>query len=246
MHRATHARHAGPDAPGTLTVRYHPRMEAAPITLASASPRRRRLLAWLGVPFAVASTETSEDLTSPLRSVPPILARSLAAGKARDALHGGVAESPLVACDTIVLLDRNVLGKPVDEADAARMLRALSGRTHQVITGVAVVAPGQTEPVTFAVTTDVAMRELDEDAIARWIAKGEALGCAGAYNIEHHLASVEPGECYQNVAGLPLCHLYQRLSRLGVDGLTSPVAACNAACGRACALGPRVCVTPGL
>lgn len=194
----------------------------------------------------MASTDTDEDLSSPLRSVPSVLARSIAADKARDALEGAVAQSALVTCDTIVVLDRAVMGKPVDEADAARMLRALSGRTHQVITGVAIVAPGKREPVTFAVTTAVEMRELDEDAIASWIAKGEAMGCAGAYNIEHHLASVTDDECYQNVAGLPLCHLYQRLDRIGVEGLTEPVAACDEACGRACVLGPRACVTPGL
>lgn len=194
----------------------------------------------------MASTDTDEDLSSPLRSVPSVLARSIAADKARDALEGAVAQSALVTCDTIVVLDRAVMGKPVDEADAASMLRALSGRTHQVITGVAIVAPGKREPVTFAVTTAVEMRELHEDAIASWIAKGEAMGCAGAYNIEHHLASVTDDECYQNVAGLPLCHLYQRLDRIGVQGLTEPVAACDEACGRACVLGPRACVTPGL
>jgi septum formation protein len=221
-------------------------MEPAPLILASASPRRRRLLAWLGVPFDVTTTDVCEDLTSPLRSVPSVLARSIAADKARAALGGEAAAGALVTCDTIVLLDRAVLGKPTDEADAARMLTALSGRTHRVITGVAIVTPGEREPATFAVTTEVAMRELNEDAIAAWIAKGEAVGCAGAYNIEHHLASVADDECYQNVAGLPLCHLYQRLSRIGVDGLIEPVARCDRACRRTCALGPRACVTPGL
>jgi len=207
-------------------------METSALTLASASPRRRRLLAWLGVPFDVTATDTPEDLNSPLRNAPSVLARSLAADKAREALGRSTAE--------------HVLGKPADEADAARMLRALSGRTHQVITGVAIVSPGQREPMTFAVTTTVTMRGLDDDAIATWIAKGEALGCAGAYNIEHHLASVADDQCYQNVAGLPLCHLYQRLERIGVEGLTQPVAACDAVCARTCVLGPRACVTPGL
>ena len=246
MHCAVHADHAGRTAVQSGAVRYHPRMETTPLTLASASPRRRRLLAWLGIPFDVSSTDTDEDLDSPLRSVPSVLARSLAADKARDALAGAAAQGALVTCDTIVVLDRAVLGKPTDEADAARMLRALSGRTHQVITGVAIVAPGEREPVTFAVTTAVEMRELDENAIVSWIAQGEAMGCAGAYNIEHHLASVTDAECYQNVAGLPLCHLFQRLGRIGVAGLTEPVAACDEACGRTCALWPRACVTPGL
>ena len=82
-----------------------------------------------------------------------------------------------------------MLGKPADEADGRRMLRALSGRTHEVITGVALLPPGDPEPSTFAVTTNVRMRELDDDAIAAWLAGGEALGCAGAYNIEAMLAS---------------------------------------------------------
>jgi septum formation protein len=221
-------------------------METPSLTLASASPRRRRLLTWLGVPFAATATDTDEDLTSPLKSVPSVLARSLAADKARAALGTAAATHPVVACDTIVVLDRVVMGKPSDEADAARMLRALSGRTHHVITGVAVVAPGEREPKTFAVTTQVTMRDLDDAAIAEWIAQGEALGCAGAYNIEHHLASVTTDECYQNVAGLPLCHLYQRLDRIGVEGLSMPAAACDEACGRECRLGQRACVTPGL
>jgi septum formation protein len=245
MHCAAHAGHAGRPAARGGGLLYHPHMKTPLITLASASPRRRRLLQWLGVPFAVTEVDACEDLTSPLRLVPSVLARSLAADKARDALAGAASGSALVTCDTIVLLDRRVMGKPTDEAEASEMLRALSGRRHQVITGVAVVASGEREPVTFAVTTDVTMRKLSEQDIASWIAQGQALGCAGGYNIEHHLASVEDDECYQNVAGLPLCHLYQRLSRLGIEGLRSPIPACDSSCGRLCTLGSRVCLSPG-
>jgi septum formation protein len=223
-------------------------METTPLVLASASPRRRRLLAWLELPYDCVSTDTDEDLTSPLRGVPPVLARSIAADKARAAREQARADAradqaddrTIVAFDTIVILDGEVLGKPTDEADAERMLRALSRRTHSVITGVAVLRPGASDPETFAVTTPVAMRDLDDAAIAGWLDGDEALGCAGAYNIERHLASVEDGECYQNVAGLPLCHLHERLSRLGIAG-ASPLAACEAALGRECSLGRRVC-----
>jgi len=252
MHCAGHTRHdRSPDGESTVgldatPVRYHPRMETAPLTLASASPRRRRLLAWLGVDYATMATDTPEDLSSPLRSVPSVLARSLAAEKARAAADAGDASGVIVACDTIVVLDRAVLGKPTDTADAERMLRSLSGRDHEVITGVATIAPGSDEPVTFAVTTTVTMRELDDEAIASWIAHGEALGCAGAYNIEHHLGTVATDQCYQNVAGLPLCHLYQRLSKLGVEGLVEPVEACDTSCARTCTLGPKACRTPGM
>lgn len=221
-------------------------METTPLMLASVSPRRRRLLAWLGVGYATKATDTPEDLTSPLKSVPSVLARSLAADKARAASGAGDAPGVIVACDTIVVLDRAVLGKPADESNAERMLRALSGRDHQVITGVATMAPGDVEPATFAVTTTVTMRSLDEDAIRAWLGQGEALGCAGAYNIEHHLGTVAVDQCYQNVAGLPLCHLYQRLTRLGVEGMIEPFIACDTACGRTCTLGPKACRTPGM
>jgi septum formation protein len=225
-------------------------MEPTPLILASASPRRRRLLAWLEAPYTCLATDTDEDLSSPLRRVPPVLARTLAADKARAAKGAGAgadggseagAEPVILAFDTIVVLDREVLGKPEDRADAERMLGALSGRVHSVITGVALLRPGQDDPETFAVETPVEMRELDAAAIAEWLATDEALGCAGAYNIEHHLASVEDGECYQNVAGLPLCHLQERLIKLGIAGDASPVAACEAARGVECALGRRLC-----
>jgi septum formation protein len=147
----------------------------------------------------------------------------------------------VLAFDTIVVLDRDVLGKPCDRADAERMLRALSGRTHAVVTGVAILRAGDNEPLTFAVTTPVAMRDLDDGALGAWLDGDEALGCAGAYNIERHLASVEDGECYQNVAGLPLCHLYAKLGRLGVGGLAAPVDECEEARGVECPLGRRLC-----
>jgi len=127
------------------------------------------------------------------------------------------------------------------------MLRALSGRTHEVVTGVALLPADAVEPHTFAVTTEVQMKSLDDAAVEAWMASGEFMGCAGAYNIEAQIASVTEDECYQNVAGLPLCHLYAALA--GERGLaaahhagapTSPVAACDAALGRRCRLGRSV------
>lgn len=211
-----------------------------PLLLASASPRRRRLLAMLGLPYEVASVDTPEDLTSPLRAVPPILARSIAAEKAAAARASAGQDTTVLAFDTIVVADRHVLGKPVDLADAFAMLALLSGRTHDVITGVAIQLPGAREPRTFAVTTPVTMAELSEDDLRAWADKGELLGCAGAYNIESHLASVNDGQCFQNVAGLPLCHVYKALVRDGYRGLASPVAACDEARRATCEMGPRI------
>lgn len=219
---------------------------ARSLTLASASPRRRRLLAWLGLPYTVTSVDTPEDLRSPLAADPPALAASLAAEKAVAARAEG-CPAPLLACDTIVVLDGAVIGKPADTEDAWRMLRALSGREHEVVTGLALVCEGDDAPRTFAATTRVRMRDLADADIEAWMARGEYLGCAGAYNIEGQVAEVDAGECYQNVAGLPLCHLYAMLTgeaaeclEAAVGSPCSPVTACDAALDRRCELGPRL------
>ncbi len=234
----------------------------ARLVLASQSPRRRRLLGWLGLPFSATAVDTPEDLDSPLASNPSALAESLAAEKAEAALAEGLGDDAVVLCfDTIVVLDGEVLGKPMDLPDAWRMLRALSGRTHQVVTGVAIACPGETAPRTLAVTTEVTMKPLSDCQIEAWMAMGEFMGCAGAYNIEGQVAEVTADECYQNVAGLPLCHLYTELARttgldagleagrrgacLGNQRPSSPIAECDAALGRTCSLGPRLVSATG-
>lgn len=244
-------------------MRYHPRMchsrqgSAQPrwrssgppkgLVLASKSPRRRRLLEWLGLPFSVTEVDTIESLDSPLASDPPGLAASLAAEKAEAARHLGLAEQDIVLCfDTIVVLDGEVLGKPRDIEDAWRMLRALSGRDHDVVTGIALLAPGADAPRTLAVTTRVTMRTLSDADIEEWMRADTFLGCAGAYNIEAQIAEVADDECYQNVAGLPLCRLFAELRddaalAAYLPGVPQcPAPACDAALGRTCRLAPRV------
>lgn len=224
-----------------------PKDIAPAIVLASQSPRRRRLLSWLQLPFVSGAVDTPEDLNSPLAENPASLAAHLAAEKAVAARDEGLDDlGEVVACfDTIVVLDDAVLGKPVDLPDAWRMLRALRGRTHQVVTGVALLCRGDGTPRTFSVTTDVRMSDLSDCQIEAWMAEGTFMGCAGAYNIEAQVAEVTEDDCYQNVAGLPLCHLHAELFDLAAEGcLTtapdSPVAACDAALGRTCRLGPRL------
>lgn len=215
------------------------------IVLASQSPRRRRLLEWLGAPYESTAVDTPEDLDSPLAADPASLAAHLAAEKVVAARDEGHAENALVLCfDTVVVHDGAVLGKPRDVPDAWRMLRSLSGRTHEVVTGCALLCPGDEEPTTFSVSTAVDMKALSDCQIEAWMAMGSFLGCAGAYNIEAQVASVTEDECYQNVAGLPLCHLLAALRERGdgcaADGFASPIAACDAALERTCRLGPRV------
>jgi len=216
------------------------------ILLASLSPRRRRLLGLLGLDFDSAAVETPEDLDTPLAADPESLAAHLAAEKALAARAEGLAEGALVlAFDTIVVHEGRVMGKPADDDDAWEMLRSLSGRTHKVVTGVALLCPDEDVPTTFAVTTRVQMAQLSDARIVEWMASGEFRGCAGAYNIEGQVADVAATECFNNVAGLPLCHLYAHLTgpnapRCLPQTPVSPCAACDALLGRACELGQTI------
>jgi len=199
-------------------------------------------LGWLGIPFDVAAVDTPEDLDTPLARDPESLASALAVEKTDAARDEGLADGALVLCfDTIVVHEGLVLGKPRDEADAWRMLRSLSGATHQVVTGVAMLCPDADTVRAFSVVTDVAMKPLSDCQIEAWMAMGTFMGCAGAYNIEAQIAEVTTEECYQNVAGLPLCHLYAAL-REGTLGCAPecPIPRCDAALDRSCRLGPRV------
>lgn len=214
------------------------------LVLSSRSPRRRRLLAWLGVPFTATHADVVEDLTVETAGGPSELAVQLAVDKVR-ATRPEHPDAVILGFDTVVVLEGRVLGKPTDEQDARRMLAALSGGEHTVITGCAVLGPHGAEPVTFPVATCVRMHDLDAATIDAWLARGEYLGCAGAYNIEAQIASVTDDECFQNVAGLPLCHLYcalrdPALSPCVPAGILSPLQRCDASLGRRCRLGRRL------
>jgi septum formation protein len=190
------------------------------------------------------AVDTPEDLTSELAATPELLAAHLAAEKAQAASDERLLglEDVVVAFDTIVVLDGAVLGKPRDVADAWRMLHSLSGRTHEVVTGVSLLARDMKTPQEFAVTTSVRMKPLSDCQIEAWMALGEFMGCAGAYNIEGQVAEVDTDECYQNVAGLPLCHLRRALAQTNLpcalSALSSPAEACDSALGRRCRLAP--------
>lgn len=139
------------------------------------------------------------------------LARAKAAAVAKEHAKEG---EPVVAADTIVALDGELLGKPTDEADARRMLHALSGKTHQVATGVCIVLDGSAE--SFVDITDVTFYELTHDEIDAYVATGEPMDKAGAYGIQgqHGRMLVEKidGDFY-NVVGLPIAKVVRALSR---------------------------------
>ncbi len=185
------------------------------LVLASGSPRRRELLTQAGYRFEVHPADISEDA---LPGEDPILYVTRLAREKAEAVFREIAgasslgnvrpdgESSLVVlgADTTVTLDNAILGKPEDAADAARILRLLSGRTHRVITGVAVVSAERTEVA--AEVTAVRFLTLSEAEIAAYVATGEPMDKAGAYAIQGRAARWIPRieGCYFNVMGLPL------------------------------------------
>ena len=185
------------------------------IILASGSPRRKQLLAQMGIEtFRVISSdadETVEPGLSPARIVEILSARK-AEAVADHAKPGGL----VIAADTIVALDDAVLGKPNDGLEAFRMLSALSGRRHQVYTGVTLLRDGERR--TEHEVTTVTFRELTQDDITRYIATGEPMDKAGAYGAQgaggRFVSRIE-GDFY-NVMGLPMCSLSCVLEELGV------------------------------
>ncbi|MBM6675207.1 septum formation protein Maf [Olsenella uli] len=193
--------------------------------LASQSPRRRELLADAGFELEVVPAHIDE---SPRTGETPVeLVGRLAAEKAeavRAALDRAPADGLLVAADTIVWVGDAALGKPADAADAARMLRALSGRTHHVSTGVCALAlePDGRERAArrFVETTAVTFWELTDAQIEAYVACGEPLDKAGAYGIQgagRLLVRGIDGD-YSNVVGLPVARLVRELGRLVAEG----------------------------
>ncbi|HEY0307726.1 MAG TPA: Maf family protein [Acidobacteriaceae bacterium] len=177
------------------------------LILASTSPRRRELLTQANIPFTVESVDIDES-HRPGES-PANFTQRLAREKAEPVFAAHPADTVLGA-DTVVVCGEEILGKPADAADAARMLRLLSNRSHQVITGVALLSPQGI--VTRAETTTVVMREILEKEIETYIATGEPMDKAGAYAIQGGAAKfvVQIEGDYTNIVGLPVV-LVQRL-----------------------------------
>ena len=182
------------------------------LILASASPRRRELLGLFRIPFTVRVADIDETMDpgkSPFDEVARV-SRLKALAEERE------KEDTVIAADTIVVCEGRVLGKPRSEAEAARMLGLLSGRDHQVMTGVTVVRGERAE--TFTEVTDLHFRVLSEKEIADYVATGEPMDKAGAYGIQGGAAlfcSHMVGD-YYNVMGLPVCRLGEVLR--GMEG----------------------------
>lgn len=203
------------------------------LVLASASPRRRQLFSLLSVPFIVAAADVDEE--SEEGESAQEMVRRLSLAKAR-VVAPSYPEGLIVAADTTVVFDGEVLGKPADEAEAVAMLRRLRGRKHTVFSGMTAYYPASGRALTELVESTVWMRAYTEEEVARYAASGDPLDKAGGYAIQHqNFSPVERIEgCYANVMGLPLCHLTRALAQLGLMLPVDVPQACQGFTGYRC------------
>lgn len=186
------------------------------LILASNSPRRKELLAGLGLPFEV---RVLQDIDESYPDDLPVSEVALyIAGKKADAYRTIVNDDELIiTADTVVIVGDEILGKPVDEADAERMLRQLRGRIHQVTTGVCLLTASQERR--FAVTTDVTFKELSDEEIRYYVTTYKPFDKAGAYGIQEWIGYVGV-TClhgsYYNVMGLPVQRIYETIRTLNI------------------------------
>ena len=178
--------------------------------LASASPRRKELLSMLGIPFVIETADIDETMNPALPA-----AQEAARVSRRKAL--AVSRNPddvVIAADTIVVCDNQILGKPKDRDHAIQMLHLLSGRDHQVMTGCTILHGEQAE--SFTEITDLHFRPLSDREIIKYVESGEPMDKAGAYGIQGGAALFceKLSGDYYNVVGLPLCRLLKTLQKL--------------------------------
>ncbi len=184
-----------------------------PVILASQSPRRRQLLEQAGIPFQVKVSDAEETFPAgmPIPEIPVHIARQ----KALAVAHLYEAGEVVLAADTVVVLDDTIIGKPTDRADAIRILGALSGKIHQVITGVVILHEGKEEA--FSQTTEVHFKPLEPEQIAYYVDHYQPFDKAGAYAIQEWIGAIgidRINGCFYNVMGLPISQVAERLSRL--------------------------------
>jgi len=190
-----------------------PITKESPLILASESPRRRELLGQVGIHFRVFPGNVDENS---ITGSPSHVAQTLAEKKALS-VSAGFPGQWILGADTIVVLDNHILGKPVDRADAASMLRLLSGKEHEVITGFSIINPSGKISFTDYECTLVSIKLLSGSEIDSYIASGEPFGKAGSYAIQGIGSFMVDGikGDYSNVVGLPLCSLIKRLIEVG-------------------------------
>lgn len=187
------------------------------LILASASPRRKELLAGLNIPFEVRLIDGIDETYPselPIDEVPLYISQKKAAAyKANISPH-----TIVLTADTVVVCNEQILGKPIDEADARRMLQMLSGKTHRVITGVTLLVEGNSK--SFSVATDVTFKPLSATEIDYYIRTFKPFDKAGAYGIQEwigYIGVTAINGSYFNVMGLPVQRIYEELRTLGIN-----------------------------
>lgn len=185
------------------------------IILASASPRRADILGQAGIAFSVLSSAIDE--TPYLRESPEALVLRLAGAKAELVAARSVGPAYVVAADTVVVADGQILGKPRSTDDARHILESLSGRAHQVLTGVTIIRLPDAQRRQFVESTRVTFAALTAEEISSYLSSGEPFDKAGAYAIQGIAARFIPRieGCFYNVMGLPLAHLLIELREFG-------------------------------
>jgi len=183
------------------------------IVLASGSPRRKELLSQVGIDFKVITSDADENST---KEQPGEYVLELSKIKAETVLNSLSEDAVVIGADTIVYFDGKVLGKPKDEEDAFAMIKAISGNSHQVYTGVCICTKDGC--VGFYEKTDVFVYEMSDEEIWSYIKTGEPMDKAGAYGIQGRFAAYVKGieGDYNNVVGLPVARLVHELKNMGV------------------------------
>jgi MAF protein len=204
----------------------------AALLLASASPRRRELIKWLGLPVETTAADVDEVPLPGERAAEMAqrLSREKALAVAQPFRIPHSTFRVILASDTVVSLDGEPLGKPRDAAEARSMLRRLRGRSHQVYTAITLIDLQTDRSIADLAGSDVPMRRYTDDEIEAYIAGGDPFDKAGAYAIQH--AGFHPVEnfsgCFANVMGLPLCHVARSLRRTGVEAPNDVPMLCQA------------------
>jgi septum formation protein len=188
--------------------------------LASQSPRRKTLLEWAELPFEIIVSAAEEDYpsTMPIAEVPVFIALNKANAVKEKIRNTNRQDSCIIAADTVVVLDNQVIGKPLDQNEAMASLQKLSGRVHQVITGVVLLYNDQ--QITFSETTQVEFHTLTQEQIEFYVSKYKPYDKAGGYAIQEWIGVVGiksiQGDFY-NVMGLPVSKLMQKIKQLGIS-----------------------------
>jgi len=207
---------------------------APTMLLASGSPRRRELIALLGLPFGTTSADVDETLHP--GEAPAAMVVRLSRAKAESARATTrpsdypTTRPVLLSADTTVSLDGEILAKPTTAVEARSMLVRLRGRSHQVYTAIMLIDLETGEQITDLATTEVPMRDYSDAEMEAYIATGDSLDKAGGYAIQHSGFNpvAKMSGCYANVVGLPLCHVARSLRALGAEAPVDVPTACQA------------------